>query len=90
MTSSYKSHIAFILIHALWPTENSAMAYRLKTTGLDFRLATHGTGAACGAVIFLLRLHVVFVSKKYLIAVLHKLSNLLPFKQRWAFATQIF
>ena len=27
MTSLYKSHIAFILIYALAPTENSAMAY---------------------------------------------------------------
>ena len=40
MTSLYKSSIAFILIYALWPTENSAtahhwaMAHRLKTTAL--------------------------------------------------------
>ena len=34
MTSLYKSHIVFILIYALWPTENSALAHRLKTTGL--------------------------------------------------------
>ena len=41
MTSLCKSHIAVILIYALWTTDNSvishhcATAYRLKTTALD-------------------------------------------------------
>ena len=36
MTSLYKSHIAFILIYALWPTENSIMAHWLKTSLMGF------------------------------------------------------
>ena len=34
-TSLHKCHIAFALIYILWSTENSAMAYQLKTTVLE-------------------------------------------------------
>ena len=61
MTSSYKSHIAFILVYALWPTENSAMTHRLKTISLVICIMMYEYQYETCIMTSLYKFHIAFI-----------------------------